>query len=455
MSGLRFFAAGALTSAQADLYVQRQGDRDLLEHTIRMDYICLIEPRQQGKTSAINHLMITPLCNNMDMVYLDTSSLCQASESEWYSDLYIRISKQLDQDLIRSISITTPQDHSTWRAFLLQLADQCAARLRPLVLILDEIGTVRARWATEFFVVLREVFNSRQRQPTFSYVTFVLAGSFHPRDLVQDDSISPFNVAHRVRLLDFTLEQVGELLMRGQWPKSGIMSLAARVHYWTNGQPYLTQRLSSYLGPDSTLEDTDVAAARLRREDENHLPPILRRLDQDRDAQTFLRRVGLGAQIQFYPLEDSLQSRLDLLGVLKSDASGFCMIRNRLCELVLSGRSWPSVDQSVTLGRKLPFFWSDPNATVLLKALVSAYGAIEISRVRRLVEQAGCESALIHWNQAVIDTWSSILESAGRQGKATVLIDLVLRDPSVAAHHEHIRSLAAGMGAVGSVGPEL
>jgi hypothetical protein len=166
-------------------------------------------------------------------------------------------------------------------------------------------------------------------------------GTFHPRDLIKDDKISPFNIAQRVRLPDFTLEQVAELVSKGSWPGEQAAAMAAGIYAWTGGQPYLTQLLCTYLGPKATPDGVNAAVERLRRDDENHLPPLLERLNANPKLCEYLTKIQTDKGIKFYPRIIRWQAHLELLGLIKADVQGFCMIRNRIYESVLEDMFLP------------------------------------------------------------------------------------------------------------------
>ena len=338
MNSILFKAGGALTDEHALIYVERKADREALTHLRAMDYLLVIEPRQQGKTSLINHLMCHPALGNVAFAYVDVTTPDRKTETTWYQTLCPRILRQLRSFIPQDQWPTIPQNSAGWRGFLRDVAALAADAQLRVVIALDEIGAVTFPGATEFFSVLRDVYNSRQAEAELKQLTFLLAGAFHPRDLIKDDKISPFNIAQRVRLADFTLAQVQELAGKGGWPPGQATALAERIHYWTDGQPYLTQLLCTYLGPDATPSDVDASIERLRREDENHLPPLLERLHSDEKLHGYAGRILAGERIKFYPRENRRQAQLELLGVIKADAEGYCIIRNRI---YLQALGWP------------------------------------------------------------------------------------------------------------------
>ena len=335
------FQTGGALLADSPVYVERKSDHEALVHLRNMAYLLVIEPRQQGKTSLINHLMCHPALSDVAFAYVDVATPDRSTEAAWYQTLCPRILRQLRGFISHDQWPATPQNSAGWRDFLWDVAALTSDAHRRVVIALDEIGAVTFPGATEFFSVLRDVYNSRQAETEFKQLTFLLAGAFHPRDLIKDDKISPFNIAQRVRLDDFTLAQVRELASEGDWTDEQAAVLAERIHHWTDGQPYLTQLICSYLGPDATPADADASVERLRREDENHLPPMLERLNRDERLRRYVDRILTGEHIKFYPREHRRQAQLELLGVIKKGAGDFCVVRNRIYQQILTGVAGP------------------------------------------------------------------------------------------------------------------
>ena len=331
------FQAGGALLADSPVYVERKADTEALAHLRNMDYLLFIEPRQQGKTSLINHLMCHPALSDVAFAYADVTTPDRSTEATWYQTLCPRILRQLRGFILRDQWPAIPQNSAGWRDFLWDVAALASDAHRRVVIALDEIGAVTFPGATEFFSVLRDVYNSRQAETEFKQLTFLLSGAFHPRDLIRDKKISPFNIAQRVRLADFTLVQVHKLVSEGDWTDEQAAVLAEHIHYWTDGQPYLTQLLCSYLGPEAAVADVDAGVERLRREDENHLPPVLECLNSDEKLHKYVKRILAGERIKFYPWENRRQAQLELLGVIKEGTEGFCVVRNRTYERVLAG----------------------------------------------------------------------------------------------------------------------
>jgi hypothetical protein len=301
-----------------------------------MDYLLVVEPRQQGKTSLIHRLMRHDALRDVRFAYIDVTNLDRSSEAAWYDAAYDRICGQLPRPLVALTSPGPPNSSHRWRKFLSEIARAASGSKLRVVIALDEIGAAEFPGSTEFFSVLRDIYNSRQGESEFRSLTFVLAGAFHPRDLIKDARISPFNVAYRIRIPDLSIQQIQQLVGRGPWPEPTAVKLAERIHYWTSGQVYLTQYLCSRLHSNAAPADVDAAVQYLRAHDENHLPPMMDRLRSQPKLSAYVEQILQGRRVLFYPSEDRRHSHLELLGVLGFDEQGYCTIRNRIYEAVLT-----------------------------------------------------------------------------------------------------------------------
>ncbi|MGB0384892.1 MAG: AAA-like domain-containing protein, partial [Ardenticatenaceae bacterium] len=235
-----FQVGGALTNEHLAVYIERQADWDVLAHLRAMNYLLIIEPRQQGKTTLFNYITHQQV-EDTHFVYVDVTTPDRSTKASWYQTLCPRILRQLRDFIPRSSWPDIPHNSAGWRDFLSEVGLLAQDAGRRVVVALDEIGAVTFPAPTDFFSVLRDIYNSRQAEPEFRHLTFWLMGAFEPRDLIQDHKVSPFNVARRVRLQDFTLGQVRQLVSQGGWSDEQSSALAERIHYWTDGQPYLTQ----------------------------------------------------------------------------------------------------------------------------------------------------------------------------------------------------------------------
>jgi len=108
---------------------------------------------------------------------------------------------------------------------------------------------------------LREFHNARATHPDLCRLTFCLIGTVTPASLIKDRHLPPFNVGQRIILEDFTETEVTSSLADGlQHKGTTAITLLQRVWYWTNGHPYLTQKLCEAVANDmavTTAEGVD------------------------------------------------------------------------------------------------------------------------------------------------------------------------------------------------------
>jgi len=209
---------------------------------------------------------------------------------------------------------------------------------KQLVIILDEIGScVNFTGATSFFSVLRKMQGKMQdeMQDKLENITFWLVGTFHPDNLIKDQATSPFNVAIPVRINDFNLEQVHTLVAKKAWADEQATILAQEIYDWVGGQPYLSQWICATLKPTATPVDVAKVINRLRHEDRNHLNHVFEKLYKDKSLQQYLQQI-CNQPIKFFPTTGSPQVELELLGLIKADAEGYCVIRNKFYEQTLA-----------------------------------------------------------------------------------------------------------------------
>jgi hypothetical protein len=169
-------------------------------------------------------------------------------------------------------------------------------------------------------------------------ITFLFAGAFRPSDLIHDKSISPFNVAVPVRLSDFDIRQILQLVKKGGWKTGIVQGLTERIFYWTNGHPYMTQAVCCFLQPNARPGDVDAAVSLLDQQDTGHFLDIIRHLEDRDDLKECLKRVLERESIQFAPAQVPWQSDLELMGLITTDEERHCVIRNRVYERML--RRW-------------------------------------------------------------------------------------------------------------------
>ncbi|HEX2570325.1 MAG TPA: AAA-like domain-containing protein, partial [Polyangia bacterium] len=340
------------------LYVERAADRELPERLGRGEYCYLLAARQIGKSSLCVRTARALRRDGARTAFVDLTQAGSgaANPDQWYASIAQRIAEELD----------LPNPTTYWEAHnLLPPVHRFAEYLRheglarvpePVVVFIDEVDATRglpAQARDEFFIGLRALYNARAQDPTFERLTFCLIGWGLPSDLVQDTALTPFNIGHAIQLEDFSREEMNAFAPALAGMPGPPQALLDEIYAWTEGHPYMTQKLVEALieGERVTVTGGDGAvlvAGEVRRlflergrvEDAN-LSFAARCFDR-RDDRVPATRVPTLLQLYRRLLEgqpvpaqgnDEVQASLRLTGVAaeRRDADGaWLRVRNRV-----------------------------------------------------------------------------------------------------------------------------
>ena len=343
MSDLNPFTVGGPVLPDSRVYIERDADRDAAHHLRRMDYIALIEPHQQGKTSLIGHLMkMFPYDRGYCWVYVDLSSWPSPMQpAEWNAALKDCVLKRIQVNCTVLFQILDSlTDHLKWFGFLEALGKRAAATGVKLVIAFDEIAAIPSECALGFFQPMRAVYNHRISRRHFNHLSFIISSAYNPALLEKDSPCSHFlNLCQRIDIDDFTLNQVKQLVEHIPNLTAGArQEVVNRVFFWVNGHPFLTQWLCASLLKDRlppTSAGVDSAVQRFQQNDIEHWPNIARKLSIYSDLREEVARILRGNQFAFAPSSSDEIRALELMGLVKADSQNYCKIRNRLYERLL------------------------------------------------------------------------------------------------------------------------
>jgi predicted MPP superfamily phosphohydrolase len=132
LRGLAPMQAGAgPLPTESPIYIERQADRQAWDALQRMEYIMLLAPRQQGKTSLINQLRRQCETAGYTFVFVDMMPLLGVpSESAWYDLLSQSIMRELNA-IEGSRTFPAPTNGATWFDFLCLVAEVSFQRAKP------------------------------------------------------------------------------------------------------------------------------------------------------------------------------------------------------------------------------------------------------------------------------------------------------------------------------------
>jgi len=355
-----FYVIGGTLRADAPCYVERQADRDLLAALRQGEYCYILTSRQMGKSSLMVRTAQRLRAEGVDVAALDLTAIGQnITPEQWYDGLLVRLGRQLRlEDALEDY--WRAQEHlGPVQRWFSALREVVLPRLNGnLVIFVDEIDVVRSLpFSTdEYFAAIRECFTRRAVEPEFKRLSFCLLGVAMPSDLIKDPRMTPFNIARRIELRDFTEAEAQPLA--GPLGRSPFRArrLLRRVLYWTSGHPYLTQRLCQAVAAAPSVRRKRhvdrvcreiFLSHRARERDDNLLFVRERLLRTDADLVKLLRlyrrvhlttkvtglfRLGLGLG-KLGPVADAetnpLVGALRLSGITREE-KGFLAVRNRI-----------------------------------------------------------------------------------------------------------------------------
>jgi WD40 repeat protein len=344
-----FYVAGGTMRPDALSYVCRNADEELYTGLMENEFCHVLTARQMGKSSLMLRTAARLREAGVGVAALDLTGIgTNLSPEQWYSGLIVQLGDRLDleDELLEFWTNNTSfGPMQRWIGAIRKVI----LPLHPgrLAIFVDEIDAVASLSfsADEFFSGIRECYNLRNEDADMNHLTFCLLGVASPFELIRDTRTTPFNVGRRIALTDFTEEEA--LPLAAGLGRSPIVNRALlnRILYWTNGHPYLTQRLCKVVsehhtdrvhGIDESIEEM-FFSKRAQTYDDNLVfvrERLLRSGVDVVDLLNFYSRVWRGKRVA----DDDSHALINILrlsGITRAE-NGWLYVRNRIYERVFN-----------------------------------------------------------------------------------------------------------------------
>lgn len=236
---------GTMTQ-QSPFYIERETDMEAIHalHEVDGVTITIKGPRQMGKSSLLNRLLVEAKSKNMRTAFIDfqlIESAAMENADIFYQQFCSLVSWEFEiedrTEEFWKIPLGQVQKTTNYlqRHLLKEIKDV------QILLAMDEVERMFASpFRSDFFSMLRSWHNNRARGGDWTRLNLSLVTSTEPYQFIADLNQSPFNVGQVVELGDFTFEQVSALNRRHRNPLTEAQ--IKQLFDLLGGHPYLTRK---------------------------------------------------------------------------------------------------------------------------------------------------------------------------------------------------------------------
>ncbi|MDZ8140474.1 MAG: CHASE2 domain-containing protein [Nostoc sp. DedQUE04] len=362
MAETSIYTIGGTVQAGGGIYISRQADEELLNLCQTATFAYVLTPRQMGKSSLMVRTAETLTQEGITSIIVDLQELgVQVTAEQWYLGFLVKLDDQLmlDTDVVswwrehEHLGVSQRLTLFFEKVLLAEVEEQ-------VVIFVDEIdSTLSLNFTDDFYTAIRYLYVARATNPEFQRLSLVLMGVATPGDLIRDPRRTPFNIAQRLDLMDFTFEEALPLADGLGLPTKEAQQVLRWALKWTGGHPYLTQRLCraitekgkkswSQVDIEHVVSSTFFGAMSKQDNNLQFVRDMLTKRSPDIFRVLFTYgEIRRGKRIIFDKEQSLIQSHLKLSGVVCSENARL-RVRNMIYKKVFDER-WLKENLPITL----------------------------------------------------------------------------------------------------------
>jgi len=306
-------------------------------------YFTIFAPRQMGKTT-----FFSEFCKELgnDPYYVPVTLSFQTYRklpveefySEFQDDLFEKILKRLKEvkceryEEVEELTKNTQlNNHIDFKRFFKKLNGIITQK--KIIIFIDEFDGIPEEALKGFLDTLRDMYNAHKLGKEFFIYSIGLVGIRNVAEMTIEN-VSPFNMADKVRIPLFTLEEVRDLYSQytEETGQPFTEEASSRIHYETGGQPFMVNRIAQILTneikPNTTdpitEEDMEKGLAILLVERNDHFTNIMYKAKK---YERKLLEILFKEDIE-YNIDEEGQNELEMHGLIKKGEFNLAQISN-------------------------------------------------------------------------------------------------------------------------------